>query len=70
MFKLCQLVLTIPATRASVERSFSENRLSNLAVLSIEKECINKLSQGPTFYDDVIEKFASDYRRIQLHYKQ
>uniref|UniRef100_A0A6P7GJV3 Uncharacterized protein LOC114337735 isoform X1 n=1 Tax=Diabrotica virgifera virgifera TaxID=50390 RepID=A0A6P7GJV3_DIAVI len=71
--KLCELVLTIPATSASVECSFSvlkriksftrnstsEDRLSKLALLSIEKECIKQLSENPKFYDDVIDKFCT-----------
>lgn len=84
VLKLCQLVLTIPATSASVERSFStlkriktfvrnstgEERLSNLAVLSIEKECIKDLKvQNPRFYEDVIDRFAQVDRRIELHFK-
>lgn len=81
--KLCELVLTIPATSSSVERSFSvlkriksftrnstsEDRLSKLALLSIEKECIKQLSENPKFYDDVIDKFVLVDRRIDLKYK-
>ncbi|CAH1099190.1 unnamed protein product [Psylliodes chrysocephalus] len=81
--KLCELVLTIPATSASVERSFSalkrinsfirnstsEDRLSNLALISIEKQLIKQLSENPKFYDDVIDKFAAiEDRRIDLKY--
>ncbi|KAJ9601818.1 hypothetical protein L9F63_000046, partial [Diploptera punctata] len=63
--KLCELTLTIPATSASVERSFStlkriknyvrnsqgQERLTNLAVLSIERGLLKQLKQESTFYD-------------------
>ncbi|CAH1112395.1 unnamed protein product [Psylliodes chrysocephalus] len=70
--KLCELVLTNPATSTSVERSFSalkriksfirnstsEDRLSNLPSISIEKELVKQLSENPKLYD-VIDKFAA-----------
>ncbi|CAG9838110.1 unnamed protein product [Diabrotica balteata] len=81
--KLCDLLMTIPATSASVERSFSvpkriknfvrnstsEERLANLAILSIEKKLIKEMSKNPSFYESVINEFAKDIRRIELHYK-
>ncbi|CAG9832660.1 unnamed protein product [Diabrotica balteata] len=81
--KLCDLVMTIPATSASVERSFSvlkriknvvrnstsEERLANLAILSTEKELIKEMSENPSFYESVINEFAKDDRIIELHYK-
>ncbi|CAH1099415.1 unnamed protein product [Psylliodes chrysocephalus] len=71
--KLCELVLAIPATSASVEQSFSalkrikrfirnstsEDRLSNFAPISIEKQLVKQFSENPKFYDDVIDKFAA-----------
>ncbi|CAH1098433.1 unnamed protein product [Psylliodes chrysocephalus] len=71
--KLCELVLTIPATSASVERSFSalqriktfirnsisEDRLSNLALISIEKQLVKQLTENPKFYDDVMINLQS-----------
>lgn len=82
-FKLCELVLTIPVTSTSGERSFSapkriktyvknsngQERLSKLAVISIEKELVRELSRDKTFYDNVIDEFAKKNRRISLHYK-
>lgn len=71
-----RLLLTFPVTVASGERSFSklkliktylrstmsQERLSNLAILSIE----NKMTQTINF-DDVIENFASiKSRKISL----
>jgi hypothetical protein len=61
--KLLQLILTIPATTVSVERSFSafkriksyprnrmtNQRFSSLALISIEKERLKKMERDPTF---------------------
>uniref|UniRef100_A0A2N9EVA5 TTF-type domain-containing protein n=1 Tax=Fagus sylvatica TaxID=28930 RepID=A0A2N9EVA5_FAGSY len=63
-----RILLTIPVTVASAERSFSklkliktylrttmsQERLSGLAMISIENEYLDKLN-----YDDLIEEFAS-----------
>ncbi|CAH1113923.1 unnamed protein product [Psylliodes chrysocephalus] len=71
--KLCKLVLTIPATSVLVKQSFSalkriksfirnstsEDRLSNLALISIEKQFVKQLSENSKFYDDVIDRFAA-----------
>ncbi|KAL4130820.1 hypothetical protein QTP88_008201 [Uroleucon formosanum] len=65
VFKLGQLILTIPSTTASVERSFSalkriksyqrstqgQERLSSLSLISIEKELLHKEKNHPQFYD-------------------
>jgi hypothetical protein len=83
MFKLCGLILCIPATSASAERSFSalkriknylrtttsQDRLSYLSLISIEKQFINILSSRPSFYDDVIDRYAAKPRRIELKFK-
>lgn len=83
VLKLCELVLTIPATSASVERSFSalkriktfsrnstsEERLSKLSLLAIERDFVKEMSENPNFYDEVISDFAKKERRIELHYK-
>ena len=82
--KLCELVLTVPATTASVERSFSalkriktasrntmgQGRLSSLSLLSIEKELLASLYAKASFHDEVIDKFAAmKERRIDLIFK-
>ncbi|XP_063231899.1 zinc finger MYM-type protein 1-like [Bacillus rossius redtenbacheri] len=81
--KLSKLILTMPATSASAERSFSalkrikdylrnsqrQERLSALALLSIEKKLLQKLRRGSSFNDDVIDIFATKNRRIELKYK-
>ncbi|XP_047312462.1 zinc finger MYM-type protein 1-like [Impatiens glandulifera] len=70
-----RILLTIPVTVASVERSFSklkliktylrstmsQERLNGLAMISIEKECLEQLE-----YDDLIENFASKNARRSM----
>jgi hypothetical protein len=85
IFKLISLILTIPATSASVERSFSvlkriksftrntidQSRLNNLGQISIEKELLKSLRKTDTFFDQVIDHFAeAKDRRIDLIYKK
>lgn len=67
-----RILLTIPVTVASAERSFSklkliktylrttmsQERLSGLAMISIEKGYLDSLK-----YDDIIEEFASKNSR-------
>lgn len=82
--KLCNLIATIPASSASVERSFSalkriktyarnaqkEERMSKLALLSIEKKLLENIRRNQNFYDQVIDDFAAKERRIELVYKK
>lgn len=84
LHKLVLLIITIPASSSSAERSFSamkriksylrntqgQERLSSLALLSIEKSLLATLRQRPSFYDDVIDIFARKNRRIELVYKK
>uniref|UniRef100_A0A3P9K3W7 Zinc finger MYM-type protein 1 n=1 Tax=Oryzias latipes TaxID=8090 RepID=A0A3P9K3W7_ORYLA len=82
--KLLQLVLTVPATTASVERSFSalkrlktysrnrtdQARLSSLGVFSIETERLSKLKKDKEdFYNQVIDSFLQEERRMDFIYK-
>ena len=84
LYKLISIIVTIPITSASVERNFSalqriksfsrnsmtQNRLSNISLLSIEKEYIKELTANPRFYDEVIDYFANfKNRRIPLIFK-
>ncbi|KAL4088759.1 hypothetical protein QTP88_023843 [Uroleucon formosanum] len=79
--KLLKIVITIPMTSAEAERSFStlkriktflrstmsEDRLSALSMLSIEKLMIKNI---PDFNENVIDMFAKKKeRRIKLIYK-
>lgn len=82
--KLCQLVLTIPATTASSKRSMStlkrvksflrntmtNERLTNLSSLAIEKNLLGVMVKDPTFVESIIDDFAKKKeRRIELEYK-
>lgn len=81
--KLSSLILTIPATSAGAERSFStlkrihtylrnsqsQNRLSALSILSIEKQLLTKIQKENSFYDEVIEDYSKKPRRINLCFK-
>lgn len=83
VFRLGELILTIPSNTASAERSFSalkrinscyrggqsQHRLSGLSLLSIEKHLLNEIRQKSSFYDDVIKKLTSKSRRMELIYK-
>ncbi|KAJ4437568.1 hypothetical protein ANN_17713 [Periplaneta americana] len=82
--QLAQLIITIPASSASAERSFStlkriktylrnsqgQDRLSSHALLSIEKALLAKLRRIPIFNDDVIDIFANKSQRIELNFKK
>lgn len=83
-YTLFCLILTIPSTSVSVERSFSclkrlktftrntisQDRLSSLTVISLHKELLLDLMRRQPFYDDIIDRFASlKDRRIELVYK-
>lgn len=83
VYKLGLVVVTISSTTASVERSFlalkrmksyqrstqSQERLTGLALLSIEKELLSKLMESATFYDSVINKFTKQERRMDFTFK-
>lgn len=83
MHRLGCLILTIPSTTASVERSFSalkrieshvrasqgQMRLSNLSLLSIEKSILCKLQAESTFHAMVTDVFAKQPRRIDFNFK-
>lgn len=81
--KLAKLILTLPSTTASVERSFSilrriknylrttmgEDRLFYLMLMAVEGELLKDLMKRASFYDEVIDNFAKKVdRRIPLLY--
>ncbi|KAL4113379.1 hypothetical protein QTP88_017011 [Uroleucon formosanum] len=83
-YKLFILILTIPSTSVSNERSFScpkriktcsRNSISqvcfsSLSILSIKKFLINQLKKTESFYDDIINMYSSQKdRSINLTYK-
>lgn len=83
VIKLSKLILTLPSSTATVERSFSalkriktycrnsmlEERLSNLGIISIEKELLRSIKSQDSFYDKVIDIFIKKTRRLDLIYK-
>nr|CAH7736708.1 unnamed protein product [Callosobruchus chinensis] len=84
LYKLLSLVVSIPATSASVERSFSalerikiynrskmvQERSSGLSLIAIEKHLVSKLKDTDNFYDSVIDHFATSKNRgLPLQYK-
>ena len=84
VYKLAQLISTIPTSTASVERSFSslkrihtycrstqtQERMNSLNVISIEKELVFKLRANRNkFYEDVINKFTEKEGRIEFEFK-
>ena len=82
-YKLAELILTIPSTTASVERSFSalkrihtflrnsqsQNRMTNLSIISIEKSVLVHLRERGTLYEAVIEVFKKKGRRLELEWR-
>nr|CAI5832982.1 unnamed protein product [Callosobruchus analis] len=73
LYKLFSLVLSIPVTSASVERSFSalkpiktynrskmtQDRLSGLSIIAIEKNVVSELKETDNFYDNVLQRIFS-----------
>lgn len=78
VYKLFSLILTIPSTSVSVERSFSclkriktylrnstsQQRLSSLSTISIEKLLIQQLKENEPFYEDIINIYAD--KKIEI----
>lgn len=78
VYKLFVLILTIPSTSVSVEISFSclnriktylrnstsQQRLSCLSTISIEKLLIKQLKENEPFYDSIINIYSSQKDRI------
>ncbi len=82
LFKLFNLIVTMPSTTASVERPFSalkriktyqrntsEIRLSGPAVMSVEKSLLEKLRNSKEFYRNITDEFNKKDKRIELTYK-
>jgi hypothetical protein len=81
--KLCELIAAIPASSASVDRSFSalkriktyarnsqgEDRMSRLSLLSIQTKLLENIRNNEDFYDHIINDFAAKDRRIHLVFK-
>ena len=83
IYFLCTLVNVIPVSTSSVERSFSslkriksyarnkmgQERLSELALISIESRLLTEVMESKSFQDAVIAHFAVAERRLQLTFK-
>lgn len=83
LYRLCELFLTLPSTTVSVERTFSalkriktyqrnamgQQRLTGLAMMSIETRMLHKMKTSDTFYDKVITEFTRKARRMKFIYK-
>ena len=84
IYKLLQLILTIPATSTSAERSFSclkriktylrntcgQDRIVNLAKISIDSVVVEDLKTKGNLYDKVMDHFATmNDRRMAFLYK-
>lgn len=83
--KLCSIVMCLPSTSVTAERSFSamrriktylrstisEERFSSLAFLSIEKEFVSDLQKWNKrkFYDNVITEFTKKSRRMEFTFR-
>jgi hypothetical protein len=73
-YKLVELIMTIPSTTATVERSFSAMKRMHTCCRGTQKQ--ERLC-GPTysplkrhsFYDDVLTQFPRQNRRLELVYK-
>uniref|UniRef100_H2ZSF4 HAT C-terminal dimerisation domain-containing protein n=1 Tax=Latimeria chalumnae TaxID=7897 RepID=H2ZSF4_LATCH len=84
LYKLCGLVLIIPATTVSEEHSFSalkriktysrsitgQQQLSGLALLSFEKGIMQKLQEKRSeFYDAIISEFTKKTHRLDFQFR-
>jgi hypothetical protein len=84
IYKLFCLIVSLPPTSASVERSFSalkrvksysrntmsQSRLNNLSVLAIERGLVKELIKDKKFYTKFFDDFATTKsRKIELIYK-
>ncbi len=83
LYALTHLIMTIPVSTPSVERSFSalkriktysrntteQTRLSALASIAIEKELLIHLKQDAQLHEEVIERFIGKDRRMDFIYK-
>ena len=85
IYKLACLILTVPSTTASVERSFStlnrvkshcrstmgQERLSSLSMMSIEKQllCTLRKDDHENFTQAVLEQFLKKSCRMELSFQ-
>jgi hypothetical protein len=82
-YNFSKLILTIPATSSSIERSFSalkrvknylwntqgQERMLSLFLLNVENRLLDKMMSKENFLDEGIDIFDGKTRRIELRYK-
>lgn len=62
---------TLKRIKSFLRNSITNDRLSSLSTLAIEKKMLGELSKDPTFINNVIDVFATKQnRRIDLNYIQ
>lgn len=62
---------TLKRIKSFLRNSMTNDRLSSLSTLAIEKKMLGELSKDPTFINNVIDVFATKQnRRIDLNYIQ
>jgi hypothetical protein len=64
------LIFSFEEVKNYLRNSQSQDKLSSLGLMNIEKYFLNKLQPKPSFLDEVIDLFAKKNRRIELNYKQ
>ncbi|KAI5637529.1 zinc finger MYM-type protein 1-like [Phthorimaea operculella] len=83
VLRLSKLIATIPVSSASAERSFSslkrihtylrntqgQQRLTEISLISIEKQLLSEIKRSHSFYDDVLKIYLKKDRRVDLIYK-
>ena len=83
VLRLSNLIMSIPMSSASAERSFStlkrmknylrnsmgQTRLTGLAIISIEKRLLSQLRNQPDFYNKIINIFCQKNRRLEFVYR-
>jgi len=84
VYKSAKLILSIPKTTTSAERSFlslkiinkycrriqKQDRMNNLSIISIEKELFFKLRTNKNkCYEDFIQKNIEIVRRVKFEFK-
>jgi hypothetical protein len=53
-----------------LRNSQSQDRLSSLALINIEKSFLNKPQSKPSSLEELLDLFAKKNRRLELNYKQ
>ena len=62
---------TLKRIKSFLRNSMTNDRLSSLSTLAIEKKMLGELSKDPTFINNVIDVFATKQnQRIDLNYIQ